>query len=354
MMISYSEHGSGSGGSVSDYLDKELAEILEGDLKLTQDLINCNTNKLKYRSGIIAFEGAKPSDKIIKDIISEFKRSTFAGLEDEQYNLLLVEHNDTNNYHIHFVIPRLELRTMKSFNPHWHTADQERLLQLQSYLNGKHNLSNPFQEEKRTTLSNINTKCKKDAIKIQINEIVEENIINGNIKNRDDVIKFFEDSGIEVVRKNGTKDITIALDGNRCRLKGAYYGKTFTDIGAVTNEIKRAEREHTVTSSEQLNELKQKLDRFILKKAEYNTTKYNKTKVGINISSSNASNDINSNSSVINTDTKQGNKVGTTPRNEIRTKQKDVHNSSNEEPSIRHKQDTNIHKAEVNDTTRNY
>jgi len=271
MIISYSSYG--TRGTSNYPFKNKTAKILEGDRELTEQLIKNNKNKLKYRSGIISFEEKNPPKEVIDDVIKEFKRSTFAGLDREQYNLLMVEHTDTDNYHIHFYIPRVELTSGKSFNPHWHKEDQTRLLKLQDYLNAKHNLSNPFVLEKQTTLKNIDLKSKKDVVKRQIHEVITQQIQQGNIKNRNELIDFVKDSGLEVNRI-GKNYITIKKDDEKVRLKGAYYAETFKDIRTVTEELERAEREHIPTSQRKFRELEQELDRLIQFKAKTNREKY--------------------------------------------------------------------------------
>lgn len=274
MIISYSKHG--KSGGVDYAIKNDTARVLEGDPKLTKSLIEQSKNKLKYRSGIISFEEKHPPKEVIQDVIAEFKRSTFAGLDQEQYNLLLVEHTNTDNYHIHFTILRVELTSGKSFNPHWHQEDQTRLLKLQDYLNAKHGLSNPYQADKRSTLESIDTKAlNRNQTKEEINKHIEELVIAQKLQNRDEVVEYFKSSGIDVVRQS-KNFITVQLDDERIRLKGTYYAETFKDYGAVAENISRAEREHIPTTQRQLTELKQELDRLIQYKANTNRERYPK------------------------------------------------------------------------------
>lgn len=274
MIISYSKHG--KSGGVDYAINNKTARVLEGDPKLTKSLIEQSKNKLKYRSGIISFEEKHPSKEVIQDVIAEFKRSTFPGLDEDQYNLLMVEHTNTDNYHIHFTIVRMELRSGKSFNPHWHQEDQKRLLKLQDYLNAKHGLTNPYQAAKRNTLEEIDLKAlNRNQTKEEINKHIEELVIAQKLQNRDEVVQYFISSGIDVVRQS-KNFITVQLDDERIRLKGEYYAETFKDIGAITAKLERAEREHIPTSQGQLNELKQELDRLVQHKAITNRERYPK------------------------------------------------------------------------------
>ena len=274
MIIAYSKHG--KSGGVRYAISNKTAKVLVGDPKITEQLIKQNKNKLKYRSGIISFEEKNPDKKIVQDVIDNFIKSTFTGLEKDQYNILMVEHTNTDNYHIHFTIPRLELTTGKSFNPHWHKEDQKRLLKLQDYLNAKHGLSNPFEAKKAKTLQDIDFKAlNRNKIKEEINSFVEKLIIERRVQNRDELIKYFTESGFDVVRQS-KNFITIKIDDTRIRLKGIYYADTFTDIEATTRELRKAEQEHTADTPKQLEQLKQELDELIQRKAERNRERYKK------------------------------------------------------------------------------
>ena len=272
MIISYSKHG--RSGTSKYPLENETAKVLLGDRDLTERLIQNSNNKLKYRSGIISFEEQAPSKEVVQDVIDNFIKSTFAGLDQEQYNVLMVEHTNTDNYHIHFYIPRVELTSGKSFNPHWHKEDQTRLLKLQDYLNAKHKLSNPYERDKRRTLQGIDTKAyNRNELKEEINRHIEELVIGQKLQNRDEVVEYFKKSGIDVVRQS-KHFITLDIDNERIRLKGTYYADTFKDYGAVEAELTRAEREHSAVTPRQLTALEQELDRLIQHKAETNRRRY--------------------------------------------------------------------------------
>jgi len=274
MIISYSKHG--RSGTSKYPFENETAKVLHGDREITERLIENNKNKLKYRSGIISFEEQRPSKEVVQDVIDNFIQSTFAGLDQEQYNVLMVEHTNTDNYHIHFYIPRVELTSGKSFNPHWHKEDQTRLLKLQDYLNAKHKLSNPYKLDKRRTLQEIDTKAyNRNELKEEINKHIEELVIGQKLQNRDEVVEYFKSSGIDVVRQS-KHFITLDIDNERIRLKGTYYADTFKDYGAVEAELTRAEREHSAVTPRQLTALEQELDRLIQHKAETNRRRYPK------------------------------------------------------------------------------
>ena len=275
MIIKYFGSGKSSAGAV-EYVEKnQTAKTLKGNNDITRDLISSNTNKLKYRSGVISFGTDKPTKKQVNEIIELFEKSTFAGLEKEQYNILWVEHTDNpKNYHIHFVIPRLELTTMKSFNPHYHKADQKRLLKLQDYINNKYYLINPFEADRRQTLE-LNTNWKnRNQAKERIDKIVTTAIEKEVINNRDELIEFLQDSGLQVKASKNYISVKAENDKKAIRLKGAYYNENYTSREELTRELKATEREHRKDTYSELTEAREELDRLIEYKAKQVNRQY--------------------------------------------------------------------------------
>jgi len=275
MIIKYFGKGKGTSGAVEYVERNETAKTLKGDNDITRDLISSNTNKLKYRSGVISFGTDKPTKEQVQEIISEFEKSTFAGLEEDQYNILWVEHTDNpDNYHIHFVIPRLELSSMKAFNPHYHKADQKRLLLLQNYINNKFDLINPFSSDRRQTLEIKTNWENRNKAKETINEVVTNAISQSIINNRDELVEFLENSGLEV--KISKNYIAIKSDNDKkfIRLKGAYYNENYTSREKLTEELTRTEQEHRTDTSEEFNKLREELERLVQYKARQVSKQY--------------------------------------------------------------------------------
>ena len=279
MIVKYFDKGKGSTGAVEYITEKEDMQVLKGDPSVTAQLIASNKNKLKYRSGVISFGADVVTREQKLEIINEFERNTFSGLSSDEYNILWVQHNDTDNDHIHFVIPRLHLGTMKAFNPHWHKSDQDRLMLFQDYVNNKYNLSNPYDAINRQSLQvNKNWNNRNDA-KEKIHVAIVEGIAEGIISNRDELIEFLETNDIPVTKVT-KKSISINI-GNigteqNTRMTGAFYGENYTDTTAITRERAKTEREHRTATEGELRELKQRLERAIATRAAYNKKHYSK------------------------------------------------------------------------------
>jgi len=279
MIIKYFSSGSSSCGAV-EYVEKnETAKTLKGNNNLTRDLIKNNTNKLKYRSGVLAFGSDRPTKKQVMEIIELFEESTFAGLDKDQYNSLWVEHNDKDNYHIHFVIPRLELSTMKAFNPHYHKADQKRLMLMQDYINREYFLINPYDLERRQTnlQKDIRPNMKDKELKEMLYKYIDKAYIDGLIENRDDVIKTLEEAGFTI--KKSKNFISIVRENEKnIRLKGVFYNEYFTSRTGLREELEEEKREHRENTYEKLIENRAELDKLIQFKARRVNEHYTKIK----------------------------------------------------------------------------
>ncbi|ECY8104699.1 relaxase/mobilization nuclease domain-containing protein, partial [Salmonella enterica subsp. enterica serovar Virchow] len=91
--------------------------VLRGSPDDTRTLIDSLEFKYRYTSGVLSFA---PGETITPDmeqtIMDRFERLAFAGMEPDQYNILWVRHSHAGHHELHFVTPRVELSTGKSFN----------------------------------------------------------------------------------------------------------------------------------------------------------------------------------------------------------------------------------------------
>jgi len=307
MVATYFNKGKGRTGPVEYVLDKERVEsgeakLLRGDAQITADLIKTNNNELKYRSGVLAFTEKDLAQGVREQIMDDFEKSTFAGMNKSQYNILWVEHQDKGNLELHFVIPRLELTTGKAYNPHWHKADQDRLLLFQDIQNAKYNLTNPYEAERANALQMPTKWDNRSKAKEEINDVIVQGVSSGQLQNREQIVEFLENSGLEVKRsaKGKLSKNFIAVkspeDKDYIRLKGAYYNEDFRSAAEVEKQLTTREQRHSFTTPEQLRKAEQRLDSQIQKRAEFNNGRYQRAEQKQDISQGlNINNDINSN-----------------------------------------------------------
>lgn len=267
---------SGAKSAINYLLNERVAQgqakVLQGNPDITLQIIKGIKNKWKFSSGVMSFEETL-TDQQKQEIIEEFKKTFFAGLEQDQYNLLIVEHTDKGRTELHFLIPRIELTTGKAFNPYFVKRDFAKKDLFQDYINAKYGLTSPHIAQKQGLAKQPNPNWKKQELQEWIDKYITENIEQGLIQNSEDVKYFLEQAGFTINRQ-GKDYIGLELEGKKIRMKGAIYGKNFTGITELARTAEERERKHIPTTSKELANIKRKLDRTIQKQAEYNRERY--------------------------------------------------------------------------------
>ena len=135
MIVDFFRHGSGLSKGCLNYLlgedrERENAEVLSGDVELTAQLIDSSPYAKKYTSGCLSFYEHDLSDQDKQKIMQEFERCLFPGLDQDQYQILWVQHQDKINeetgqtrLELNFVIPNVELSTGKRLQPFYAPVD---------------------------------------------------------------------------------------------------------------------------------------------------------------------------------------------------------------------------------------
>ena len=127
MHIKFLDHGKGSPAKASAYLLDELdhmgvvragVEVLRGDATTFNAVCDASPHLWKYTSGVIAWSKEDdPTSEQIKEVLDEFEKHAFAGLDPSQYHLFAVLHTDDDgSKHIHVLAPRLDIQSGKSLN----------------------------------------------------------------------------------------------------------------------------------------------------------------------------------------------------------------------------------------------
>jgi len=267
---------SGAKSAVAYLLNKRVeegkAKVLAGNPNTTLAIIKNIKNKWKFSSGVMSFEELL-DDKTKKEIIEEFKRVFFAGLEQDQYNLLVVEHNDKGRTELHFIIPRVELTTGKAYNPFWHKRDFKKKDLFQDYVNAKYKLASPHEVDRQRVTKQPNPNWKKRELQEWIDKFVIENIEQGLIQNSQDVRYFLEQAGF-TINRHGKDFIGLEIEGKKIRMKGSVYGKNFKSLTELARAAEERARAHIPATPEEFAELEQKLTRTIQEQAKRNREKY--------------------------------------------------------------------------------
>lgn len=239
MLVKFFGHGKGGGDGVISYLlgknylndnddIRTGARLLSGDPFLTNELINATNYAKRYTSGCLSFseQPNEITDEQKRHIMQAFENTIFAGLDGDQFNIVWIEHTDKINpetqkprLELNFVIPNLEMRTGKRLQPYFHNADLKRVNAFQNLINHSYGLTDPHdphRQRKTNPYASRNLPKTTDLIerdtpkfhqfkthtdaKQQINNLVLQEVEQGNIKNRDDIIKFLPSLNIAIKR----------------------------------------------------------------------------------------------------------------------------------------------------------
>lgn len=258
MHIKFFPRGRGGGRGPTEYLTKETVtvdgitttrrpapETLRGDPATTRALIDTCQHKNKYTSGVIAFAGDDaPTEAQQQQVMDDFERLAFAGLEPDQYNILWVRHMHEGNVELHMVVPRMELTTGKSLNiapPRHHKFYDE----LRDSWNWAEGWARPDDPVRAKALSRDRTYGKPDLearadTKTEITGWLMQRIEAGDITDRAGVVAALGELG-EITRQ-GKDSVSVKPVGftKALRLKGGLYGQDF-DVESLAQSFEQTD-----------------------------------------------------------------------------------------------------------------
>lgn len=208
MMVRFFDHGDGSGAAAVEYLLAEevaaysedrkrlpdqtvrrrvLPELIAGDPDLTRHLIDSNTRKWRYTSGVVAFHvDDDPSDSQQAAVMQDFEKAAFAGLAGDQANVLWIRHQHMGNVELHFLIPRVELYGNRSFNPA--PPRSERYFNaFRDYWNARAGWVSPEEPERKRMTKPVFDLGDRKQIKETIQTLIIQKIEAGEIHSHADV-----------------------------------------------------------------------------------------------------------------------------------------------------------------------
>ena len=214
-----------------DELDKRL--VLQGDLELTNNIINSLDYKENYHHITLSFKEDYVSEKDLKKASDEFEKFVKASFKDEEINFYSEAHiPKIKSYksksgelvikkpHIHIVIPNQNLLSGKNLKPlgyvkkntHYIDSFQELFNQEHGFQSPKDNLRNEFNLE-----STIISRQKGDLFTRNISE--KEEILSQIIDKKIDSYEKFQDylktQGV-VKTRNKDKDNNNSFFNCKC------------------------------------------------------------------------------------------------------------------------------------------
>lgn len=273
------KQGGGDGtGSIKYLLDsrvsKGTARILQGDKKLTQDIILSLNKQAKACVGCLSFEEENLPEAQKYEIMRDFENMLMPEMQG-RYNILWVEHTDKGRLELNFVIPKVDLVSGRAFNPYYHKIDVKRKDLWTDLVNLENQFSDPKDPMKARRVQDplAKTGIFKDVERLDI--FMHELVAEGAIDSRDKLIEVLKNSGVEVTRQ-GDDYISVKLENQKkaIRLKGGIYERKFKSkssdsIGNFLQSYREREKAYTEDYRERRERLKTELASRIETKARF-------------------------------------------------------------------------------------
>lgn len=203
MIVQFFNTGSGKAESAINYLmgkdsngnDRDPPpEIFSGDIDLTKHLINSNKRQNKYTSGVISFaDNEQLTEKQLKEILKAFRDTFCPGMGEDRVNMLVVKHREKGNTELHFIVPKVEMKTNKAFNiappGNSHNALVRDFQAITNDFYGfKQVVENPFKAGLSSLDNKLPQKRGHKKVAESISKTYGDLILKGAINNRDELI----------------------------------------------------------------------------------------------------------------------------------------------------------------------
>ena len=276
MIVQFFRYGNGLSKGPLDYLlgkdrDRDYAKVLQGDVSEVSGLIDTSPFAKKYTSGCLSFYEHDLSDQDKQQIMQNFEQALFPGMDQSQYRVLWIEHQDKKNeetgkrrLELNFLIPNIEILTGQRLQPYFDRADRSRVdlfKKITNYEYQLHDADDPLYQQDIKHAKNLPKAV--NEIKETLNILATKAVENGLITDRQSMKTWLLDLGLETKKslsiKNPNNDDPNARP---IKLKGAIYEQDFR----LTEESERL----TIAASERYRrEAEQRNQSNIQRYAEY-------------------------------------------------------------------------------------
>ena len=270
MIVQFFRYGNGLSKGPLDYLlgkdrDRDYAKVLQGDVSEVSGLIDTSPYAKKYTSGCLSFYEHDLSDQDKQKIMQDFEQALFPGMDQSQYRVLWIEHQDKLNeetgerrLELNFLIPNVEIHTGQRLQPYYDKADRPRIdlfKKITNYEYQLHDADDPLYRQAVTTAKNLPKTVNeiKETLDIEATRAVE----SGLITDRQSMKKWLLDLGLEVTRET-KKSLSIKNPNDDekarpIRLTGAIYEQDFR-LTETSQQLTIAASERYRREAEQRNQ----------------------------------------------------------------------------------------------------
>lgn len=256
-------------------ITREGARLLSGDIDLTQELIMRASQRFEksYTAGVLSFEESDIDEVKKFEIIESFERCLLPGLNNDEYNILWVEHRDKGRLELNFVVPRIHLLTEAHLQPYYAPVDQSRKDAWQEYINAEYKFSSPKEPARaHTTAQNKRLPAEKRELVAALDEYISEK----RCENRSEVIDALKELDLEIARITPTAvSIKDPNGGSRnIRLKGEFYNENYRLSEETFERLEAQQREFSETTRERCEQYAARYQKLYERAAEANRAKY--------------------------------------------------------------------------------
>ncbi|MCF9047182.1 relaxase/mobilization nuclease domain-containing protein [Acinetobacter nectaris] len=304
MIVDFFRHGTGLSKGCLNYLlgedqNREHAQVLNGDVGLTAQLIDSSPFTKKYTSGCLSFYEHDLSEQDKKKIMRDFEACLFPGLDQDQYQILWVEHRDKFNQdkldpnklptdkneldkirrlELNFVIPNVELSTGKRLQPFYAPVDLDRVDLFKKITNKKYRLYDPDAPEHRQLfIDKKNLPSNVKDFKSQLHDRIYRAVAEGDIADRQTLVQWLESQHIRVTRQV-KQSISIENPFNDAkrpiRLEGEIYEQSFRAIGEYRQEVQRRIKTYRGTARKRYRTDVRNYQKQLAHKSQYHSIRY--------------------------------------------------------------------------------
>ena len=234
--------------------DHSKIQILRGNLELGDSIMSCTNYHHNAYSIVLSFMG-KPCIKTINTALNEFEKYFLHGFSKSEYHFDAILHSDTDDYHVHIRIPKLNLLTHTQLQLYFDKKDRKRINLIRDYLDLKYGLENPNNHKKlikeEPAFSQQFSKNAQDELESvmpiynYLRELHEAKLIN----NLDDIKNTLRDLDLKITTNGYDYSgdyyyLTVQQNNKKIKLKGDLFNEEFW-------QLSREDRSKQIISNKQ-------------------------------------------------------------------------------------------------------
>jgi len=287
-------------GTSSKPRDHSKIELIDGDLALGDMICDNTSYETSYYRFVLAFKG-KPLEEKMQIAYDEWKELFFHGFNEDEYHCDCVLHKDTDDYHYHIRVPKVNLLTNTQLILYHHKSDLKRKDLIQQYIDLKNDLESPhdnkaliheqseffindWREQHGQELLDFSKKAKRTKAITAIQSYIVDAHKDGVIDHYRDIKYVMKELQLDVVKEGFDKGknfyyITVENNTGKVRLTGELFdpdgsfwksSKTKQAIQLKTNRLQKQK----VDKERKLALIKEQLDKENEKRMQFIEQRY--------------------------------------------------------------------------------